>query len=235
MVSAHLVFSVCLSVCLSLCLSLSLSLSLCLSLSVSISVSLCFSVSVSVCLCLSVSLCLRLSLCLSLEPLSNSSIAQVLKNIENNYLKFWQGEITASKKLDFYRKFKQDFSVSSYIDILRNRGTRKSFVKFYLSNHKLCIESGRHRRPVLPREERICAVCKNNEIEDEAHMLFSCTLYNTLCEQFLIKQQHILNTAFDNYDYWLNILFTTENKASIRTTARYISQCFLLRDAASSN
>ena len=66
-------------------------------------------------------------------------------------------------------------------------------------------------------------------------MLFSCTLYNTLREQFLIKQQHILNTAFDNYDYWLNILFTTENKASIRTTARYISQCFLLRDAASSN
>ena len=126
--------------------------------------------------------------------------------------------------------------MSSYINILRNRGTRKSFVKFYLlSNHKLCIESGRHRRPVLPREERVCAVCKNNEIEDETHMLFSCTLYNTLREQFPIKQQHILDTSFDNYDYWLNILFTTENKASIRTTAKYISQCFLLRDAASSN
>ena len=165
----------------------------------------------------------------TLERLSNSSIAQVLKNIENNYLKFWQGEITASKKLDFYRKFKQDFS-----DILRNRGTRKSFEKLYLSNHKLCIESGRHRRPVLPPEERVCAVCKNNEIEDETHMLFSCTLYNTLREQFLIKQQHILNTAFDNYDYWLNILFTTENKASIRTTI-YTSQCFSLRDTASSN
>ena len=201
----------CLSVCLSVCLYVSLCLCLCLSVCLCLCLYLlslsAVSVSVSVCLCLSVSLCLRLSLCLSLEPLSNSSIAQVLKNIENNYLKFWQGEITASKKLDFYRKFKQDFSVSSYIDILRNRGTRKSFVKFYLSNHKLCIESGRHRRPVLPREERICAVCKNNEIEDEAHMLFSCTLYNTLCEQFLIKQQHILNTAFDNYDYWLNIGF----------------------------
>ena len=102
-------------------------------------------------------------------------------------MKFWQGEITASKKLDFYRKFKQDFSVSSYIDILRNRGTRKSFVKFYLSNYKLCIEYGRHRRPVLPREERVCAVCKKNEIEDETHMLFSFTLYNTLHEQFHIK------------------------------------------------
>ena len=84
----------------------------------------------------------------------------VLKNIEINYLKFWQGEITASKKLDFYRKFKQDFSVSSYIDILRNRGTRKSFVKFYLSNHKLCIESGRHRKPLLPREERYAQSAK---------------------------------------------------------------------------
>ena len=125
--------------------------------------------------------------------------------------------------------------MSSYIDIPRNRGTRKSFLKFYVSNHKLCIESGRHRRPVLLREERVCAVCTNNEIEDETHMLFSCTLYNTLREQFLLKQQHILNTTFDNYDYWLNILFTTENKASNRTTARYISQCFLLRDTDSSN
>ena len=41
--------------------------------------------------------------------------------------------------------------------------------------------------------------------------------------------------VYANYDYWLNMLFTTENKASIRTTARYISLCFLLRDAASSN
>ena len=155
--------------------------------------------------------------------------------MKNIYLKFWQGEITASKRLDFYRKFMQDFSVSSYIDILRNRGTRKIFVKFYLSNHKLCIESGRHRRSVLPREERVCAVCKNNEIEDETHMSFSCTLYNTLREQFLIKQQHTLNTTFDNYDYWLSLLFITENKTSIRTTAGYTSQCFLLRDAASSN
>ena len=45
------------------------------------------------------------------------------------------------------------------------------------------------------------------------HMLFSCTLYNTLREHFLIKQQHIINTTFDNYEYWLSILFTTENKA----------------------
>ena len=103
------------------------------------------------------------------------------------------------------------------------------------NNHKLCIESGRHRRSVLPREERVCRVCTNNEIEDETHMLFSCLLYNTLREHFLIKQQHILNTTFDSYDCWLNIIFTTENKASIRTTARYICQCFLLRDAASSS
>ena len=124
----------------------------------------------------------------TLEPLSNSSIAQVLKNIENNYLKFWQGEITASKKLDFYRKFKQDFSVSSYIYILRNRGTRKSFVKFYLSNHKLCIESGRHRRPVLPREERVCAVCKNNEIEDETH-----TVYTRVQVEFFGRENGLKN------------------------------------------
>ena len=92
------------------------------------------------------------------------------------------------------------------------------YLKFYLSNHKLCIESGRHRRPVLPREEGYAQSAKIMKLKI-SHILFSCTLYNTLREQFLIKQQHILNTTFDNYDYWLNILFTTKNKASIRTTA----------------
>ena len=75
-----------------------------------------------------------------------------------------------------------------------------------------CIESGRHRSPVLPRGERVCGVCTNNEIEDETHiLLFSFTLYNALREHFLIKQQHILNITLDSYDYLLNILFTIEN------------------------
>ena len=42
-------------------------------------------------------------------------------------------------------------------------------------------------------------VCTNMEIEDETNMLFNCSLYDTLREHFLVKQQHIFDTTFERY------------------------------------
>ena len=42
--------------------------------------------------------------------------------------------------------------------------------------HNLLIEEGRRKRPIIPRNERIC---KNfNKIEDESHFLIDCDNYN---------------------------------------------------------
>ena len=41
-------------------------------------------------------------------------------------------------------------------------------------SHDLKIKLGRHRRPVVPREERLC-IC--GSIETENHFLFECHLY----------------------------------------------------------
>jgi hypothetical protein len=43
------------------------------------------------------------------------------------------------------------------------------------SCHPLKIETGRHCKPPLPRENRLCSVC--NVIEDEEHFLVSCKKY----------------------------------------------------------
>ena len=46
-----------------------------------------------------------------------------------------------------------------------------------MSSHRLCIEAGRWNRPhPTPREQRLCTVC--NQLEDEYHLLFECSLYN---------------------------------------------------------
>ena len=37
------------------------------------------------------------------------------------------------------------------------------------------IEEGRRKRPIIPREERICKTC--NKIEDEIHFLVDCDKY----------------------------------------------------------
>ena len=103
-------------------------------------------------------------------------------------------------RLDFYRLYKTGFCTSSYVDILRNTQIRKDFIEFCISNHNLCIEVGRHCKPKVPREERLCKVCVQNEIEDEIHLLFHCTKYEYIRKQFIAKQSQILNlTSFDDY------------------------------------
>ena len=169
----------------------------------------------------------------NLDSIRTSTIAQIMRKLENNnyYLNFWQEEINTSMKLDFYCLYKTGFCASSYVDILRNTQIRKDFIKFCISNHNLCIEVGRHCKPKVPREERLCKVCVQNEIEDEIHLLFHCTKYEYICKQFIAKQSQILNlTSFDDYKKLCYILFITSNKTSIHCTAKYISKCLLLRD-----
>ena len=42
------------------------------------------------------------------------------------------------------------------------------------------IEEGRRKRPIIPREERICKTC--NKIEDEVHFLIDCDKYKECIE-----------------------------------------------------
>ena len=98
-------------------------------------------------------------------------------------------------------------------------------MKFCISNHNLRIEVGRHCKPKVPREERLCKVCVQNEIEDEIHFLFHCTKHEYIRKQLIAKQAQILNfTSFD-YKKLCYIFFTTSNKTSIHFNAKYISQC----------
>ncbi len=45
------------------------------------------------------------------------------------------------------------------------------------------IETGRWQNK--PVEERICKVCESDEVENEFHFIFSCTLYNNIRATFL--------------------------------------------------
>ena len=55
---------------------------------------------------------------------------------------------------------------------------KKVLSKFRCSDHDLHIERGRHKG--LPLEERLCTMCPNNSIENEAHFLTECPAYHEL-------------------------------------------------------
>ena len=59
-----------------------------------------------------------------------------------------------------------------------NRKERIAMAKLRISDHKLMIEVGRHRRPAIAREERLCYMCKDN-LEDEIHFLTECNIYGS--------------------------------------------------------
>ena len=51
---------------------------------------------------------------------------------------------------------------------------RIALSRFRLSSHNLAIELGRHARPIIPVEQRLCKHCDSMAIEDEVHFLLKC-------------------------------------------------------------
>ena len=70
----------------------------------------------------------------------------------------------------------------------------------------LNIETGRFRNQ--PIEQRICNLCELNEIEDELHFLFKCTLYND-CRKIwienIVKIDEISFNWINTMDVQLNL------------------------------
>ena len=62
-----------------------------------------------------------------------------------------------------------------------------------MHNHKLAVEILRYKRPVIPREQRLCEFCNQNEIEDKNHIIFSCKAYKDIRETFFQKISTLLN------------------------------------------
>ncbi len=85
-----------------------------------------------------------------------------------------------------------------------------------ISNHKLRIETGRHKN--IPREERICQKCSLGKIEDEKHYLLECTKFVVQRKEHLEKFTKGLN---DN-QVFINCM-KLKSKNVINAVADFIS------------
>ena len=113
------------------------------------------------------------------ENFSNETVRQIETNMRKKYICLWQHNLEHSKKLEFYKVFKNQYSSSNYFTHLRNFPDRRNLVKFKISNHKLRIEAGRCIRKITyssPRELRLCQLCQSNQVENETHFLFQSTV-----------------------------------------------------------
>ena len=89
----------------------------------------------------------------------------------------WKRKLEDSSKCDTYRLFKDQMKFELYL-LHPNRKERVAMTKLRISDHKLMIETERHKTPIPPREERLCYMC-STKIEDEVHFLTECKLYGS--------------------------------------------------------
>ena len=73
--------------------------------------------------------------------------------------------------------------IENYIKYNLSSSERSAMAQFRFGILPLNIETGRFRNQAL--EERLCTLCEFNEIEDESHFLFKCSLYDELRREWV--------------------------------------------------
>ena len=103
---------------------------------------------------------------------------RIKDRLRTYYEKIWKDMLVKTNKSLVYRKHKTEFKMESYLTQGTNRSHIRALTKLRLSDHKLEIESGRHIRPKINRENRTCKLCsrpnKQAPIEDEVHFITRC-------------------------------------------------------------
>ncbi len=125
--------------------------------------------------------------------------------------------------MELYLHLKRDYKPAEYLSCVKDHKLRKTLTKYRLSDHCLAIERGRHRQRWQPREQRLCSLCSQKELETEEHFLLHCDYYHNIraayFPKFLQIKPHFM--ALPNAEKLSHIL--GENSQMITTAAVLVS------------
>lgn len=161
------------------------------------------------------------------EPPDRNAIRlnQIIRKQKENYLTHWKESTKNQSKLECYLALNREYSVADYLTTVTDPKLRKSLTMYRLSEHSLAVERGRHRQTWLPREERLCTHCTQQEVETELHFLTTCLLYQDIRDIYYPRittaQQDFENMA--NHEKLPYLLGEIQQCAN--TAARFVSCC----------
>ena len=117
--------------------------------------------------------------------------------------------------------------LSLYLRIPLKVSLRRHIARIRLSAHPLGIETGRWHTPqVIPREERVCKVCSDGNVEDEFHFIMICDVYENL-RHLYIPRKYLVERTQENFIKFLK----EEDLTSIRKFSLYLSAATSLRES----
>ena len=148
--------------------------------------------------------------------------------MKEKYISFWRHSLEHSKKLEFYKVFKDEYSASDYLFQLRNFSRWKKEFSEVLKNKQI---------DNVPRENRLCPLCKCKQTEDKNHFLFQCQEYSSLRRVFLHQISEIvpdierkptikiIKFLINSNDYFINKLVKWSSFPRVWT---YVIHCCLI-------
>ena len=128
----------------------------------------------------------------------------------------WKNAIEDSSAhpiLRTYKLFKTDFQFEPYLLYIHNSELRHSIARFRLSSHRLRIETDRYVKPKPDVQKRICLYCDKGEVDDEIHLITSCTFHD--------KHRNLLLDYVNNISCESSALSKTELFCDIMSSKCY--------------
>ena len=168
----------------------------------------------------------------------SAEVQELKKNLEkmkkimyDNFVNEWKRDIVNFPILRSYILYKDSFEMEDYLLLVRDFKLRRNISKLRLSSHFLRIETGRHSKPKIDVEERICLYCDCNKIEDEFHFMLECKLYDEERNCLLTKIKSIDSTIVteDTKQTFIRLMSTKEEKL-LFSMAKYVTKCFKKRE-----
>ena len=93
------------------------------------------------------------------------------------------------------------------------------------------IELGRYQTDHMPRETRLCPLCKSNQVENETHFLLQCSKYSLQRQTFLNRINEIIpNIERKSTSESIKLLMNSNDYHVNKLVMKFISLCMNIRD-----
>ena len=136
-----------------------------------------------------------------------------------NFKAEWLSDTADKERFHFYRTFKNELILSSYLQITSHLKARISLIRLRLGVSQINTHKMRFRKNI-PESELLCPLCKS-QIETEVHFVLQCPNYSELRAQYIPAKYYNCPSLFK-----LTLLLASENKSLIIRLALFIDKAF---------
>ena len=149
-------------------------------------------------------------------------LLQVKQRLNDVFVQELNGFFDNSSKCNLYKYVNDGFKLQFYLTKAIPNTYVQYISKYRMSSHKLEVEQGRYHN--VSRNERICKMCSNSEIEDEFHFLLVCPFYDNFRKMYIKKYYYKKPST-----YKLIQLLSTENVSELCKLGKYLYKCSSIR------